>query len=333
MKAIIYDKYGPPDVLQLREVVKPVPEDNEVLIKIHATTVTTALLAQRSGNPLMIRFFTGLFGPRKTIPGQELAGEIETVGKDVERFKKGDKVFANSGPGSTAEYMCIPEDAVVIPKPDNMTYEEAAPISEGVLTALPFLRDAADIQKGQRVLIYGASGGIGTYAVQLAKHYQAEVTGLCSTANLEMVKSLGADRVIDYTTVDFTKNGETYDIIFDTVGKSSFKRCKNSLKKNGMYLTTVPTGAVYRQMLWTSVIGSKKAIIKQTGLRSVGDKIKDLLFVKELIEAGEVKTSIDKIYPLEQTAEAHSYVEKGHKKGNVVISVVSNGDEDQMETS
>jgi NADPH:quinone reductase-like Zn-dependent oxidoreductase len=222
---------------------------------------------------------------------------------------------------------------VVIPKPDNMTYEEAAPISEGVLTALPFLRDAADIQKGQRVLIYGASGGIGTYAVQLAKHYQAEVTGLCSTANLEMVKSLGADRVIDYTTVDFTKNGETYDIIFDTVGKSSFKRCKNSLKKNGMYLTTVPTGAVYRQMLWTSVIGSKKAIIKQTGLRSVGDKIKDLLFVKELIEAGEVKTSIDKIYPLEQTAEAHSYVEKGHKKGNVVISVVSNGDEDQMETS
>jgi len=282
MKAIVQIKYGSPDVLQLQEVQKPTPKEDEVLIKVYATAVTAAACAMRQG-PIMARPFTGLTRPKNPIPGTDLAGEIEAVGKDVKLFKEGDQVFGGTdlGFGCYAEYICLPEEDVLTIKPANMTYEEATAIVEGALTALPFLRDKGNIQSGQKVLINGASGGIGTAAVQLAKHFGAEVTGVCSSTNLELVKSLGADKVIDYTKADFTKNGQTYDIIFDTVGKSSFSRCKGSLKQKGVYLSTVPTLAIYRQMLWTSKIGSKRAIISQTGLRPSNEVAKDLIFLKE----------------------------------------------------
>jgi len=325
MKAIVQTKYGSPDVLQLQEVEKPTAKEDEVLIKVYATAVTAAACAMRQG-PIMARPFTGLTRPKNPIPGTDLAGEIEAVGKDVKLFKEGDQVFGSTdlGFGCYAEYICLPEEDVLAIKPSNMIYEEATAVVEGALTALPFLRDKGNIHSGQKVLINGASGGIGTAAVQLAMYYGAEVTGVCSTTNLELVKSLGADKVIDYTKEDFTKSGQTYDIIFDTVGKSSFSRCKGSLEQEGVYLSTVPTPAIYLQMIWTSKIGSKRAIISQTGLRPSSEVAKDLIFLKELIEAEKIKSVIDRRYPLDQTAEAHRYVEKGHKKGNVVIKVGKN---------
>ena len=321
MRAIVCTKYGPPDVLQLQEVEKPVPKDNEVLIRVHAATATTASINGRKGEPHFLRLFTGLTKPRKDILGQELAGEIEAVGNDVKAFSEGDQVFGNTGFafGAHAEFACLPESAALVIKPTNMTYEESAAVVEGGLTALNFL-GRGKIQMGQRVLIYGASGSVGTASVQVAKYFGAEVTGVCSTANLELVESLGADVVIDYTEEDFTKNGQTYDIVFDTVGKSSFARCRGSLTQNGVYLDAGKLSTLL-PMIWTSVFGGKRAMLAATYVRPARELGKDLLLLKELIEAGTVRAVIDRCYPLEQTAEAYRYVETGRKKGNVVISL------------
>ncbi len=329
MKAIEHTAYGPPDELQLKEVEKPVPKDDEVLIKIHATTVTTTDCNIRNMTflptllKLPMRMEFGFREPKIKILGIDLAGEIEAVGKDVKRFKTGDQVFGTPEPalGAHAEYICIPEDGVLASKPANMSYEEAASLTLAGHTAIYFIRDQGNIQAGQKVLINGASGAVGTIAVQLAKYFGAEVTGVCSTTNLEMVKSLGADKVIDYTKEDFTRSGETYDVIFDAVHKSSFLRCKNSLRDKGLYLVTMPSLAFLLQTLWTSIVGDKKI---KNGSREA--TVEDLVFIKELIEAGKLKTVIDRRYPLEQTAEAFRYVEQGHKKGNVVITVVQNNE-------
>jgi NADPH:quinone reductase-like Zn-dependent oxidoreductase len=322
MKAVICTKYGPPEVLQLREVEKPVPADNQVLVTIHATTVSAGDVIDRTGEAspwawLPMRAAFGFTKPRRRIPGAELAGEIEAVGREVKRFRPGDQVFGNTGWGSGAyaQYKCLPENAVLVHKPANISYGEAAAVPFGGMTAFYFLR-RANIQNGQEVLIYGASGGIGTFSVQLAKYYGAEVTAVCSAANFEMVQSLGADKVIDYTKEDFAQSRHTYDVIFDTVRKSSFSHCKGSLKAEGFYLSTDMGLALMFQSLWTPMTGIQKVV---SGIAS--NRTEDLNYLRELLEAGQIKSVIDRSYPLEQVVEAHRYVEKGHKKGNVVIVV------------
>lgn len=319
MKAIVFETFGSPDVLQLRQVAKPTPKADEVLIKVHASTVTSAECMMRRGQPLWGRVILGLTRPRKSlrILGLELAGEIESVGSAVTRFRAGDQVFGFTGFGVSAyaEYKCMRESASLALKPVNTTYEQAAAAVDGATTALFFLRDKAHVQPGQKVLINGASGSIGTYAVQLAKYFGAEVTGVCSGKNVELVKSLGADKVIDYTQQDFTNSGETYDIIFDTIGKSSFSQCKNALTKNGCYL---PTTGLHNSFLarWTKIRGGKRVISGMSIQKQTA-----LIFLKELIEADKLRIVIDRCYPLEQIVEAHRYVETGRKKGNVVVTV------------
>lgn len=323
MKAIVCTKYGSPEVLQLQEVNKPTPKEDEVLVKVHATTATAADSMMRKADPFISRFFLGFMRPRNAVTGTGFSGEVEAVGADVVRFKKGDLVFGETGIGfgANAEYICIPEAGVLAPKPANMTHDEAAPVCDGAITALNFLKNLGHIAEGQEVLINGASGGIGTAAVQLANHFGANVTGVCSTANLALVKSLGAHKVIDYTQHDFTDANERYDIIFDTVGKSSFSRCKRALAPSGVYLSPVLGLPLLFQMMWTSKFSAKKAKFSATGMLPATELQVLIAELTELIEAGKISTVIDKRYSLPQTAEAHRYVDTGRKKGNVVITV------------
>jgi len=321
MKAIVYKKYGQPDVLHIEEVEKPLPRDNEVLIRIHATVVTSGDIRLRKADPFIARFFNGLTKPKNTILGVNFAGKVEETGKDVTQFKKGDEVYGSTtlGFGSYAEYVCVLEDGVLVKKPDKITFQEAAAVPFGALASLYFLRKA-NIQKGQNVLIYGASGSLGTAAIQLAKYFGAYVTGLCSTANLELVKSLGADNVIDYKKEDFKKINQAWDIIFDTVGRSPFFACVKKLNEKGIYLRSVHISlpSLVRG-LWTNLTSNKKVI----GGMAIESK-EELLFINKLIESEKYKPVIDKSYSFEQISEAHRYVEKGHKKGNVVITLSLN---------
>ena len=331
MKAIVYSEYGGPDVLRLKEVEKPKPKDNEILIKVHAVSVNYGdIIARNFKNispkefnmPLLFwilaRFSFGFSKPKKMILGNTFAGEVERVGNDVKHFKKGDAVFGYTGEkmGTYAEHLCISKNSIVTAKTSNMTYEEASTIPYGAVMALNLLRKA-NIQKGQSILIIGASGGIGSAATQIAKHYYgAEVTAVCSTQGIEYVKNLGADKVIDYKKEDYTKSGETYDLIFDILGKGSFSQLRASLKQNGIYLSVSFKMKKLLQMLWTTLIGGKKVICTLAI-----PKPEDLSFVKDLIEDGKITSIIDKCFPLEKAGEAHRYIETGNKKGNVVMKV------------
>ena len=320
MRAVVHDRYGPPEVLRIEEVERPVPEDDEILVRVHASTVTRSDCGFRGADPFFSRVFTGLRRPKRRIPGMELAGVVEEVGAAVTEFQVGDEVFGLKG-GSNADYVCVRESGALARKPAVMTFEEAAAVCDGASIALACLRKA-DLREGRSIVVYGASGSIGTATVQLARHFGADVTAVCNTKNVELMSSLGADRVIDYTQEDFTRNGETYDVICDAVGKHSFRRCRQSLKPGGVYIETdlgfmwhVPPLALFSR--W---IGDKRVTLP------IPKYTKDEVhFVKELIEAGKFRAVIDRTYPLEDVVEATTYVETGQKTGNVVLSVIPGG--------
>jgi NADPH:quinone reductase-like Zn-dependent oxidoreductase len=317
MRAVVHDRYGPPEVLRLEEVERPVPKDDEVLVKIHATTVNRSDCGWRSAKPFITRYFTGLRRPKRRILGSELAGEVEAVGKAVTEFEVGDRVFGVNYFGAHAEFVCMPEDRPLAQMPSGMSFEEAATVCDGAILALTCL-SKADLREGRSILIYGASGSIGTAAVQLAKYFEADVTAVCNTKNLELVRSLGADRVIDYTQEDFTENGTTYDVVFDAVGKHSFRRCRRSVKPGGIYIET-DLGFLWHVPILafaTRRIGDKRVTLPTPNYTK-----KHVLFLRELIEAGRYRAVVDRSYPLEQVVEATRYVETGQKTGNVVLTV------------
>jgi NADPH:quinone reductase-like Zn-dependent oxidoreductase len=320
MKAVVYKKYGPPNVFESLDLEKPTPGPCEVLIKVFSTTVTTADCMMRRGDTFLSRILLGLIKPKKKfqVLGTEFSGKIEAIGSKVRKFKTGDEVygFRGFGTGCYSQYKCMNEDGSLALKPCNMEFPEAASVVDGATTALFFLKEKANIQQGQKVLINGASGSIGTFALQLAKYFGAEVTGVCSTKNIELVKSLGADKVVDYTKEDFTQTGDTYDIIFDTIGKSSFARCRKALKNTGKYVVTLMTFKVILQSILTKFGNSRKVIFAMSL-----NKAEALNFIRSLIEDGKLKTIIDRHYSLEELSAAHEYVEKGHKLGNVVITI------------
>jgi NADPH:quinone reductase-like Zn-dependent oxidoreductase len=319
MRAVVHDRYGPPEVLRIEEVERPAPKEDEVLVRVHATTVNRTDCGWRSAKPFIFRYFTGLRRPRQRSLGMELAGEVEAVGASVSEFEAGDHVFGLKAFGANAEFVCMRQSAALAHKPAGMSFEEAAAVCDGAITALRCLR-RADLRKGQKILVYGASGSIGTAAVQLAKHFGAHVTAVCNTKNVDVVRSLGADEVIDYTQEDFTKKGEAYDVIFDAVGKDSFRHSRRVLKRGGIYITTDlgPTAQNPFWALWTSRIGDKRLLLPPFPRYTK----EDVLFLKELIEAGKYRAVIDRRYPLEDVVEATMYVETGQKTGNVVLTVV-----------
>ena len=323
MKAVVFEKYGPPEVLEMKDIEKPIPKENEILVKIHASSVTAADWRMRKPDPFLARMMNGLFKPKKfNILGIELAGVVEEVGEKVTKFKPGDEIFGTTGFtfGAYAEYVCIPEDGSITQKPTNLKFGEAAVVPVGMDTALFFLKKQGNIQSGQEVLIYGASSSVGSYAVQLARYYGAKITAVCSSSNLEWVNNLGADTMIDYKAEDFTKSGKEYDLIFDAVGKLSLFGSMKALKEGGIFLDAVHMMRRGVQAKFATMRSSKKILGgTATGL------VEDLVFFKELIEAGEIKPVIDRTYPLEEIAEAHRYVETGRKKGNVIITVIDDG--------
>lgn len=327
MKAVKYGRYGTADVIQIQEVAQPAPRDNEVLVRIHETIVTPPDIASRSGQPFMIRFFSGLTRPN-AIAGTDFAGEVVAVGQGVTTFRPGDRVFGAANAGAHAEFICVSEDGVVTTLSDNLTYRDVAGVCDGGMTALTFLRDIAKIRPGQAILINGASGSVGQFAVQLAKHFGADVTGVCSGKNVALVASLGADEVIDYTRTDFAQTGATYDVIFDAVGKRTYADCERALKPGGLYMTTVPSLNILLQMARTSLTGKKKALFSATGLSMNREKLD---YLRALLESGQLRNVIDRCYPLAEIAAAHRYVESGHKRGAVVVTIVPSPAADKAE--
>lgn len=325
MRAAIQKRYGSPEVLELKHVYRPVPGDKELLVRVHATTVTATEAVFRQGKPYIARLFTGFARPKIETLGEEFAGDVVATGKDVTKFRVGEQIFGTAGPefGAAAEFFCVSEDEAVVRKPDNLTYAEAASSVDGFLTALPFLRDKGEIRSGVSVLINGASGSVGSAAVQIAKYYGAQVTGVSSGANTELVESLGADHVIDYTREDFSARRSEFDIIFDAVGKTSFRKSRKALRPRGVFLEAGMNMGVVLSVLLTSLFRGRKAKIAATGLRPAEEKLKDLQLLQDLLERGAIVPTVDRTFPLDEIRDAHSYVDTGRKKGNVVLSVVS----------
>jgi len=323
MKAVLVTKYGGPEVLRVDEVPTPLPKENEVLIKIHAAAVNNTDPVFRKGEPVISRIFTGLLKPKHAIPGDVLAGEVVEIGKKVANFNVGDRVYGYTTDtlGAHAEYICLSDDSAVTIIPEGVSYEEAAGIVDGGHTALVFLRDKGKVGKNQKVLVYGASGSVGTAAVQLAINYGAEVTGVCSASNIELIKSLGVKRAIDYTKIDFTQENIKYDIIFDTVAKKSFSQCKNVLAENGAYLTTFPTLGVLLKGLFQTKRKGKRELFAAAGMKPANEKIENLQYISQLLKDEKIKTIISKRYTMNDVSKAHEHVETGHKVGNVIIAL------------